>query len=194
MGRGAPLTQEEWSFGHAWVLPLLSLLDAVLLGFAEVATFGLPQRLLILPWELFGHGTRLPTWASEPWNVNTALLPARLSASPPIRGPKVVSRCGGLALCGSLVFLLGNLTHPVWCAPDGASILNSGFLGLHNCIIGGYWVHCYLMWKWKSKRVGFLVLFCFQNISLVALRVGFFGFKIESGKVKIKWKKGSQMK
>lgn len=86
MGRGAPLTQEEWSFGHAWVLPLLSLLDAVLLGFAEVATFGLPQRLLILPWELLGHGTRLPTWASEPWNVNTALLPARLSASPPIRG------------------------------------------------------------------------------------------------------------
>lgn len=34
--------------------------------------------------------------------------------------------------------------------------------------------------------VGFLVLFCFQNISLVALRVGFLGFKIESGKVKIK--------
>lgn len=37
-----------------------------------------------------------------------------------------------------------------------------------------------------KEIVGFLVLFCFQNISLVALRVGFFGFKIESGKVKIK--------
>lgn len=36
-----------------------------------------------------------------------------------------------------------------------------------------------------KEIVGFL-LFCFQNISLVALRVGFFGFKIESGKVKIK--------
>lgn len=151
MGRGAPLTQEEWSLGHAWVLPLLSLLDAVLLGFAEVSTFGLPQRLLILPWELLGHGTRLPTWASEPWNVITALLlPARLSASPTICGQGRQLVWGSSSL--SLVFLLGNLTHPVWCAPDGASILNSGFLGLHNCIIGSYWVYCYLMWEWKSKR------------------------------------------
>lgn len=191
MGRGAPLTQEEWSFGHAWVLPLLSLLDAVLLGFAEVATFGLPQRLLILPWELLGHGTRLPTWASEPWNVNTALLPARLSASPPIRGQGRQPVWGSCSLWVTGI-LVRELNPPCVVCSDG--VLNSGFLGLHNCIIGGYWVYCYLMWEWKSKRVGFLVLFCFQNISLVALRVGFFGFKIESGKVKIKWIKGSQMK
>lgn len=116
-----------------------------------------------------------PACQPEHLSPGTWTLPCYQQDCPPLHQSvaKVVSRCGGLALCGSLVFLLGNLTHPVWCAPDG--VLNSGFLGLHNCIIGGYWVYCYLMWEWKSKRVGFLVLFCFQNISLVALRVGFLG-------------------
>lgn len=58
------------------VLPLVSILDAFLLGFPEVTTsFGLPQRLLVLPWELLGYGARpasLSIGALE--HIVTALL------------------------------------------------------------------------------------------------------------------------
>lgn len=108
---------EGLSLGHAWVLPLLSLLDAALLGFAEVMTSGLTQRLLILPWELLGHGTRpanLSIWALGRHYCSAGTsTPVRLSANSYPLPSSSASQCWGLVvLCRVIGILVRELNPP----------------------------------------------------------------------------------